>query len=48
MHAGRILNGPEMASSITIPEDDIHVPEDVEVVLERLFQTLQDKVGPAC
>ncbi|KAJ6512250.1 TBCD protein [Mycena vitilis] len=40
---GRALTGNEPSVPESAPEDEIEVPEEVEVVLEQLFKSLQDK-----
>ncbi|KAF7365242.1 TFCD-C domain-containing protein [Mycena venus] len=40
---GRALTGDEPRVPESMQEDDIDVPEEVEVVLEQLFKSLQDK-----
>ncbi|KAJ7935612.1 tubulin folding cofactor D C terminal-domain-containing protein [Mycena leptocephala] len=41
---GRALTGDDPSVPEPVPEDEIDVPEEVEVVLEQLFKSLQDKV----
>jgi len=40
----RIFKGTDPSDCVPRLDDDIEVPEDVEIVLEQLFQSLQDKV----
>ncbi|KAJ6613342.1 TBCD protein [Mycena sp. CBHHK59/15] len=40
---GRALTGHNSTAPDPIQEDDVDVPEEVEVVLEQLFKSLQDK-----
>ncbi|KAJ7780620.1 TBCD protein [Mycena maculata] len=40
---GRALTGEDPGAPEPIQEEDIEVPEEVEVVLEQLFKSLQDK-----
>ncbi|KAJ7175827.1 armadillo-type protein [Mycena filopes] len=40
---GRALTGNDPSMPEPVQEDDIDVPEEVEVVLEQLFKSLQDK-----
>ncbi|KAJ7044089.1 TBCD protein [Mycena alexandri] len=40
---GRALTGNDLGVPESVQEDEIDVPEEVEVVLEQLFKSLQDK-----
>jgi tubulin-specific chaperone D len=46
VRAARVLGGPDPTNIIEKPEEDINVPEEVDVALEELFHGLQDKVSP--
>jgi hypothetical protein len=40
----RTLVAGEIASDLADTQDDVEVPDDVEHILEELFEALQDKV----